>query len=71
MDDINKSLQELNLTARQPHHMIQAATSVGLAKGLYVAARVGFEPVTFLTEGTEPTTEPPRPYISVTSYDCG
>ena len=25
----------------------------GLAQGLYVAARVGFEPVTFCTEGTE------------------
>ena len=31
----------------------------GLAKGPYVAARVGFEPMTFRTQGTEPTTEPP------------
>jgi len=27
-----------------------------------VAARVGFEPVTLRTQGTELTTEPPRPY---------
>ena len=26
----------------------------GLAQGPYVAARVGFEPATFQTEGTEP-----------------
>ena len=35
--------------------------SEGLAQGTYVAARVGFEPATFRTQGTEPTTEPPRP----------
>ena len=29
---------------------------------IYVAARVGFEPVTFRTQGAEPTTEPPRPH---------
>ena len=34
--------------------------SEGLAKGPYVAARVGFEPVTFWMQGTEPTTEPPH-----------
>ena len=26
-----------------------------------MAAGVGFEPATFRTQGTEPTTEPPRP----------
>ena len=49
MDD-GKLLQELNLTARQPHrvphHVIQAITSEGLAQGPYVVARVGFEPAT-------------------------
>ena len=29
----------------------------GLAQGPYVAAGVGFEPETFRTQGTEPTTE--------------
>jgi len=31
------------LTARQPHHIIHAVTSEGLAKGPYVAARGGVE----------------------------
>ena len=30
-------------------------------QGPYVAAGVGFEPATLQTEGTEPTTESPRP----------
>src|SRR6218665_2402982 len=30
----------------------------GLAQGPYVAARVGFEPPTFRTQSTDPTTEP-------------
>ena len=29
------------------------------SQGSYVTARVGFEPATLRTEGTEPTTEPP------------
>jgi len=41
--------------------------SEGLAQGNYVAARVGFEPATFQTEGTEPHTEPPRPATLVGS----
>ena len=53
----NKLLQELNLTARQPHwaprHVIQAIMSEGLSQGPYVAAKVGFKPATFHTEGTE------------------
>ena len=56
-------LLESNLTARQPrrapHHVIRATTSEGLAQGPYVVARVGFEPVTLLMQGTELTTEPP------------
>ena len=32
----------------------------GLAQGLYVAARVEFEPANFWTQGTKPTTESPR-----------
>ena len=38
---------------RAPHHVIQATTSEGLAHGPYVVARVGFEPATFRTKGTE------------------
>ena len=60
-------LQESNLTARQPrrapHHVIQAAASEGLVQGHYVAARVGLKPVTLRTQGTELTTEPPRPLV--------
>ena len=39
-----------------------------LAQGLFVAARVGFERATFGTQGTERTTEPPRPTIFFTRY---
>ena len=41
--------------------MLEATTSERLAKGPYVAARVGFKLATFWTQGTEPTTEPPHP----------
>src|SRR6218665_3184388 len=62
----SKLVQESNLTARQlrraPHHVIQATTSKGLAQGPYVQARVGFEPATLQTQGTELTTEPPRSF---------
>jgi len=34
--------------------------SEGLAQGPYVAARVGFEPATLRTQGTEPTNESPH-----------
>ena len=37
----------------------------GLAQGLYVAARVGFEAVTLRTQGTEFTMEPPRPQMNI------
>src|SRR6218665_1358893 len=50
---------------RAPHHVIQATTSEGLAQGPYVVARVGFEPATFHTQGTEPATEPPHPTIHI------
>src|SRR6218665_58755 len=40
--------------------------SEGLAQGPCVATRVRFEPATFWTQGTEPTTEPPH-LIIVTS----
>ena len=49
-------------SCRAPHRIIQRAMSEGLTNGPYVAARVGFEPVTFCTEGTKPTNEPPCPY---------
>ena len=45
--------------SRVPHHVILATTSEGLAQGPYKAARVGFEPTTFRTEGTKTTTQPP------------
>ena len=38
--------------------------SEGLAKSPYMAARVGFEPATLRTQGTELTTEPPCPAIN-------
>ena len=37
--------------------------SEGLAQSSYVAAREGFEPATHWTQGTEITTEQPRPTI--------
>jgi len=37
----------------------------GLAKGPYMAARVGFEPTTLRTEGTKLTTDPPTPRMSI------
>ena len=49
--DDSKLLQELNLAPRQLckalHHVLQATTSEGLARGPYVAAS-GFDPATFL-----------------------
>jgi len=47
MDD-SKLLQESNLAARrphrEPHHVLQAITSEGLAQGPYVPVRGGVEP---------------------------
>src|SRR6218665_40713 len=43
---------------RAPYHVIHATMSEGLAQGPYVAARVGFEPATFLTEHHHSTTTP-------------
>jgi len=39
--------------------------SEGLAQGPYVAVRVGFQPATFRTQGSERTSEPPRPHSDV------
>jgi len=36
---------------RAPHHAMQATTSEGLAEGLYVAVRVGFESATLRLQG--------------------
>ena len=46
---------------------LQATVSEGLAQGPYVTTRVGFEPATLRTQGTELITEPPRPtsYIKI------
>ena len=52
---------------RAPRHVIQATTSEGLAEGPYVAARVGFEPVTLQIQGIELTTEPLGPYKQLLS----
>src|SRR6218665_990144 len=38
----------------------QATVIEGLAQGPYMGAKEGFEHATFQTQGTEPTTEPPR-----------
>ena len=40
--------------------LMQSIVDEELAQGLYAAARAGFEPATLRTEGTDPTTEPPR-----------
>ena len=56
-------LQESNLTARQPRRapntLYRQLRVKDLPNGPYMAARVGFEPMTVPTEGTEPTTEKP------------
>jgi len=41
----------------------RAIASEGLAQGPYAADRVGFEPATLWSQGTELTTEPPRPKL--------
>ena len=48
----------------------QVTTSEGLAQGLYLAARTGYEPATIRTKGAESTNEPPRPtyYVISLSY---
>ena len=45
----------------QHDEVLQATVSEGFAQGPYVVARLEFKPVTFRTQGTKPTTEPPRP----------
>ena len=66
LTDDSRLLQEENLTARQPRRaprsIIQAIRGEGLAQGLYLAARMGFEPVTLRTKDTDLSTEPPRPF---------
>jgi len=59
----SEALPTTTLTLCRSEHAkaLQAAMTKGLAKGPYVAARVGFEPATFQTQGTKPKTEPPRP----------
>ena len=39
---------------------LQATENEGLAQGLYVAARAGFEPATLRTKSVESANEPPR-----------
>ena len=44
---------------------LQAPVSEGLAQGLYMTARVGFDPPTLRMQGTKLTTEPPCSVVSV------
>jgi len=55
------------------YHVVQATTSEGLVQGTctYVAVRVGFEPVTLRMQGTELTTELPRPSHLVACASIG
>ena len=53
--------------------MLQFVTTISLNEdtcilGPSVAARVGFEPATFRTQGTELTTEPPRPTLVANAH---
>ena len=51
---------------------LQATMSEGLAQGPYMAARVGFEPATYRTQGTESTSEPTHPTtlpVSASDYN--
>ena len=48
---------------------LHETVSERLAQGPNVAARVGFEPATFRTQGTEPTTEPP-PSVCIYALVC-
>src|SRR6218665_1716287 len=48
----------------------QATESEGLAQGLYVADRAGFEPTTLWTKGDESTSKPPRPAAVVSTCCC-
>ena len=41
--------------------ILQGIVAEELVQGFYVAARARFEPATLRTEGTEPTSDPPRP----------
>jgi len=41
----------------------QATVSKGLAKGPYVAARAGVEPMTLRTKDVDSTKAPPRPKL--------
>ena len=50
--------------------LIVMQSIVELAQGPYVAAWAGFEPVTFWTQGTEPSTEPPCLTSSLSCYFC-
>ena len=43
--------------------MPQATASERFAQGPYVAASVGFEPMTLRTKGAESTNEPPQPTL--------
>ena len=42
--------------------------SEGLAQGLYVAARVGFEPTILPTIGVDSTNGPPHPHKHIVLY---
>ena len=60
---LTTALNPLMLCCSLHAEALQATMSEGLAQDPYMATRVGFEPATLRTQGTEPTTEPPCPTL--------
>src|SRR6218665_3004201 len=69
-------------TQRRPRHCTvtvpefhaeapQATASEGLAKGPYVAAGAGVEPMTFWTKGVDSTNAPPTPHENMPCFPVG
>src|SRR6218665_295299 len=55
--------KQLTLCRSLHAETLQATASEGLAQGLYMAARAGFEPATFRSTGIDSTNAPPRPLL--------
>ena len=58
-------LKALVLCRSKHAEALQATVSERLTQSPYVAARMGFEPATFRTQGTELTTEPLHPTLII------
>src|SRR6218665_2012606 len=59
-------IAKISIASLQIHYYAEALHSLvseRLSHGPYVVARVRFEPVSFLTQGTERTTEPQHPSL--------